>query len=182
MKNLVTFFLLLFLTSTIAQEKVVTKTGKIIFEASVPSFEEVKAQNDGVTCLLNTKTGEISSLAMVKEFRFKLALMEEHFNDNYIESNRYPKSTFKGKIENFDATKLTDTYQEYYIKGKIELHGITKKITITAQIKKNSSGIKINSKFVLNSNDFEIKIPSVVKNKVSNTVLVFTEFIFDAES
>ena len=97
------FLVQLFLLTTIsfAQDRVITKNGKVTFEASVPSFEEVKAKNESVTCVINSQTGEIASLILVKGFRFKTALMEEHFNENYIESDKYPKATFKGKIENY---------------------------------------------------------------------------------
>src|SRR5688500_14963512 len=86
---------LLLLSAGVSAQKMITKTGKVTFEASVPSFEEVKATHDAVTCVLNPATGEIASLALIKGFRFKIALMEEHFNENYIESNKYPKATFK---------------------------------------------------------------------------------------
>jgi len=163
-------------TVSFAQDKMITKTGKITFEASVPAFEEVKGKNDGATCVLNPKTGEIASLALIKGFRFKLALMEEHFNENYAESGTYPKSTFKGKIENFDAATLTATAKDYTIKGKLELHGKTKDISVPAKIRKTDSGIEIISNFYVNADDYGIAIPSVVKSKVSNKVNVKTEF------
>src|SRR4051812_34513770 len=99
--------LFLLTAACFSQEKIITKNGKITFEASMPAVEEVKGKNEGVTCVVNIKTGEIASLALVKGFRFKVALMEEHFNENYMESDKYPKSTFKGKIEDFDYSKLT---------------------------------------------------------------------------
>lgn len=160
-----------------AQNKMITKTGEITFEASVPAFEEVKGKNEGVTCVLNPKTGEIASLALMKGFRFKLALMEEHFNENYINSDSYPKSTFKGKIENFDATALTGTAKDYTIKGKLELHGKTNDVTSIAKIRKAEGGIEIITNFSVNSDDYAIAIPSVVKSKVSNKVKVKAEFI-----
>jgi len=159
-----------------AQDKMITKTGKITFEASVPAFEEVKAKNDGVTCVLNSKTGEIASLALMKGFRFKLALMEEHFNENYINSDSYPKATFKGKIENFDSTALTATAKDFTIKGKLELHGKTNDVTSIAKIRKTEAGIEINTNFSVNADDYGIAIPSVVKSKVSNKVKVKAEF------
>jgi len=177
MKKLLLLSMLFFFTGLIAQEKLITKTGKITFEASVPSFEEVKAKNDGVTCVLNPKSGEIASLALVKGFRFKLALMEEHFNENYIESDQYPKSIFKGKIENFDVNSLSANPKEFTLKGKLELHGKSKDISVPAQIKKTDAGIEIVSNFSVNADDFGIKIPSVVKSKVSNKVNVKTEFV-----
>src|SRR6187549_3993369 len=100
MKKLLLMTLLSVAGFVSAQDKMITKTGKVTFEASVPAFEEVKAKNETATCVLNPTTGEIASLALMKGFRFKIALMEEHFNENYIESDKYPKATFKGKIEN----------------------------------------------------------------------------------
>ena len=156
----------------LAQDKLLTKTGTIVFEASVPSFEEIKAKNDAVSCVLNTATGEIASLALMKGFRFKIALMEEHFNENYVESNTYPKATFKGKIENFDFSKIDQNVKEYTVKGTMEIHGKSKEISIIAKIKKTSNGLEFLSNFDLNADDFNIKIPSVVSKKVSKKVNV----------
>lgn len=169
-----TLFSLLILTSlnTFAQTKMLSKTGKLTFEASVPAFEEVKAKNESVTVVLNPSTGEIASLALIKGFRFKVALMEEHFNENYMESDTYPKATFKGKIENFDLSKLTAAPQNFTIKGKMEMHGKTKDISVTASIKKTADGIDIDSNFTLNTEDYDIAIPSVVSKKVSKKVSV----------
>ncbi|WP_298120114.1 YceI family protein [Flavobacterium sp.] len=172
MKKIFLFLAIIVSSTLFAQDKIVTKNGSLSFEASVPSFEEVKAKNDGVTFIINTKTGEIASLALVKGFRFKVALMEEHFNENYVESDKFPKSTFKGKIENFDFSKLTTEGKTYTIKGTIELHGKSKEITITATLKKVANGVDLNSSFYVNTDDFDIKIPSVVSKKVSKKVNV----------
>ena len=177
MKKIVLFSLFFISTIGIGQNKMITKTGKITFEASVPSFEEVKAKNENVTCILNPKTGEIASLALIKGFRFKIALMEEHFNENYLESDTYLKATFNGKIENFDVTKLTVTAKEFSLKGKLEMHGKTKEINIIAKIKKTEDGIKIDSSFDVNTDDFDIKIPSVVSKKVSKKVTIKFDFL-----
>lgn len=176
MKKTITLLTLIFCFLGFSQDKKSTKTGEITFEASVPSFEEVKATNKGVSCILNTQTGEIAALALVKGFRFKVALMEEHFNENYIESGKYPKAIFKGKIENFDASKLTDTPQKFTINGTLEIHGKTKNITSVALIKKSASKIEIDTNFSVQPEDFDIKIPSVVSKKVAKTVDVKCHF------
>ena len=172
MKSILISFIVLVSLNSFAQNKMVTKTGKITFEASVPAFEEVKAKNESVTCILNPTTGDIAALALMKSFRFKVALMEEHFNENYMESDTYPKATFKGKIQDFDFSKLTATAKQYAIKGKLELHGKTKDITITASIKKSGDGVEIDSNFTVNTDDFAIDIPSVVSKKVTKKVAV----------
>lgn len=176
MKKLILLTIILISTISIAQDKIITKNGKVTFEASIPTFEEVKAKNEGVTCVINTKTGEIASLILVKGFRFKTALMEEHFNENYIESDKYPKSTFKGKIDNFDFAKLTSDAKDCTAKGKIELHGKSKDISIIVKIKKTNDGINLVSDFNLNTDDYDIEIPSVVSKKLSKKVAVKLDF------
>ncbi|WP_293870129.1 YceI family protein [Flavobacterium sp.] len=173
-KKLVSLFIVISLGG-FAQTKMITKTGKLTFEASVPTFEEVKAKNESVTCILNATTGEIASLALLKAFKFKVALMEEHFNENYVESDAYPKATFKGKIDNFDISKLSATAKEYTIRGKMEMHGKTKDITLIASIKKSAEGVEIDSNFNLNTDDYGIAIPSIVSKKLSKKVAVKLE-------
>ena len=101
MKTTTLLFLLFTAFSVIAQDKFFTNTGTINFEASVPLFEEVRAVNRQVAILLEPKTSTFICTVIIKDFRFKMDLMQEHFNENYIESHRYPKSVFKGKIEIF---------------------------------------------------------------------------------
>lgn len=169
--------LLFCFTITFGQDKLITKNGTVTFEASVPSFEEVKAKNENVTCILNTKTGEIASLALIKGFKFKVALMEEHFNENYMESDKHPKATFRGTIKDFNLATITNTSQEYTINGKLEIHGKSKEITTIAKIKKTDDGIEIETNFFVNASDYGIEIPSVVKNKVSNKISITNRFV-----
>jgi hypothetical protein len=170
-KKIVAIFVICLFSFSPIVEKKLTKTGTITFEASVPSFEEVKAKNEAVTCIINTDNGEIAALALMKGFRFKVALMEEHFNENYIESSKFPKATFKGKIDNFDYSKLSST-----IKGKLELHGKTKDLSIKSKIKKTGEIINIVSNFNLNTDDFDIDIPNVVSKKLTKNVNVTLDF------
>lgn len=176
MKKIITLFFICLFSFTPIAEKKITKTGIITFEASVPSFEEVKAKNESVTCILNTENGEIAALALMKGFRFKVALMEEHFNENYIESSKYPKATFKGKIEKFNLSKLTTTSKEYSLQGKLELHGKTKDLNIKVNLKKNGETIHLTSNFKVNVDDFNIEIPSVVSKKLSKEVDINLDF------
>lgn len=178
MKKTLLLALLIVAINAFGQEKMTTKTGKVSFEASVPAFEEVKGVNNSVTCVLNSATGDIASLALMKGFNFKIALMEEHFNENYIESDKYPKAVFRGKIQGFDAASLTATAKDYTIRGKLEMHGKSKEISAPAKIKKTENGIEIVCDFTVDTDDFAIDIPSVVKSKVSKNVNVHSEFIF----
>ena len=156
----------------LSQEKMISKTGKITFEASVPSFEEVKATNTNVTFVLNPATGEIASLALMKGFRFKVALMEEHFNENYMETDKYPKAIFRGQIEGFDIKNLTEDYKDYTIKGKLEMHGKSKDISADAKITRSGSRVTFISDFEVNASDFSIPIPALIKYKLDNKVKI----------
>lgn len=160
-----------------SQDRKITKSGTITFEASVPAFEEVKATNKTVSCVLNTKTGEIASLALVKGFRFKVALMEEHFNENYIESNRYPKAIFKGIINGFNIKTISSTPQNYDLKGTLELHGKVKEINDKITLHKNGQAIELHCTLNVKPSDFDIQIPKVVSTKVAENVSIYIDFL-----
>ena len=160
----------------VAQDKLLTKTGVTTFEASVPSFEEVKATNKNSGCVLNTKTGEIVGLVFMKGFQFRLALMEEHFNENYMESDKYPKGVFKGKIANFDMNQLSTQKQDFSINGTMEIRGKSKEISIIAKISKTDNTISLLSNFNLNTDDFGIELPLVVRSKVAKKVNVTIDY------
>lgn len=170
-----TYFLLLALLVSgvvLTQNKYLTKTGTLTFEASVPSFEEVKASNNSVTAILNADTGEFAALALVKAFRFKNALMQEHFNESYAESDDYPKAIFSGKIKDF-ALGRTNT-----IEGELTFHGKSKTYN-DLEIEVEEQGddlIIIAGAFVANVSDFGISIPKVVSNKLSDKVQIQFEF------
>ncbi|MEL1239912.1 YceI family protein [Flavobacterium flavipallidum] len=172
MKKVIVIGIFLLSNFIVAQGKIISKSANVIFEASVPSFEEVKAVNNNVTVVLNTETAEIASLAIMKAFRFKVALMEEHFNENYIESDRYPKAIFRGKIEGFDVNSLTATPKNFTINGKLELHGKSVSIKTLAKMSKTTSGVNLQANFWVNASDFDIAIPAIVKNKVANKVAI----------
>ena len=154
----------------IAQEKLSTSECTIYFEASVPLFEAVEAKNDQVDCTLIPDKSQITITAVIKNFEFKRDLMKEHFNSNYMESDRYSKAIFKGIIQKFDMKIITETEKDFQIKGKLTIHGKTKMITVKAKIKKVDNGIQINSHFPINTDDFDIEIPSIVIAKISKTV------------
>ena len=154
----------------VSAQKYMTKTGSLKFEASVESFEEIAAENKNTSAILDAATGEIAVLTLMKGFRFKIALMEEHFNENYIESDKFPKATFKGKVEDFDAAKLSSTPKTFKISGDLTLHGKTKKITTTARILKSGEKITVTGNFEVKPEDFDIEIPKLVSKKVADKV------------
>lgn len=174
MKKVLLILLVFSVTICVAQEKYLTKTGTVSFEASVPSFEEVAAKNSTVTAIINTSNGEFAALALVKGFRFKNALMEEHFNENYAESSKFPKATFKGTLKDFDFNNLKASYT---INGDLEFHGVNKAFEdVTVNISENGSTLIMSGNFKANPADFNIEIPSIVRKKIAETVDVSFSF------
>ena len=177
MKKNLLLILVLFSLSAISQNKYLTKTGTLTFEASVPSFEEVKAINESVTAILNTENGEFAALGLVKAFRFKNALMEEHFNENYAESDKFPKTTFKGKIDNFVLDALSEVDTTLFIDGSLTFHGVTKQMNeVSVNIKLKDDKILVSGNFKVLVSDFQIEIPKIVENKLSDEVSVQFKF------
>ena len=175
MKTIIVLLIFFMAFIVTGQEKYSTKTGEINFEASVPSFEEVKAKNTNVSAVLDAASGKFAALALMKGFRFKVALMEEHFNENYIESSKYPKATFKGQIQNFNFSELSGE-KEYVIKGTFNLHGTDKNMEVPATISKKDKEVWVTAQFVLKPEEFNIKIPSIVSKKIADEVNVFAVF------
>jgi hypothetical protein len=169
MKRTIFFILLLTAFSIVAQDKITTNKAIINFEASVPFFEEIKAVNRSVMITLDPKTSTLLCTVMIRDFHFRLDLMEEHFNENYIESNRYPKAVFKGKILKFDFKDIDETEKEYAIRGKLTIRGETKDILVKAFFKKVHGGIQIKSDFPISIADFDIEIPERIASKISKT-------------
>ncbi len=163
--------------NSFAQQKYITKTGNVSFEASVPSFEEVAANNKSVTAIINSQNGEFAALALVKAFRFKNALMEEHFNENYAESNKFPKAIFKGTIANISIDEISASKSTFTISGQLTFHGVTRKIdNCAATFSKTDKGILMEGVFEVKASDFDIKIPGVVRNKIAEEIVIRFNF------
>lgn len=165
------------LTLTVeAQGKYLDKKGVIVFEASENFFEEVNAKNESVTAIFDTEKNEIASLALIRGFRFKNSLMQEHFNENYIQSDLYPKAIFQGEIVDFEIDVLNNTAKEYTIKGVLEIREQKKSIASKIRIQKVNGVISLQGSFKVLPSDFDIRIPKIVENKIAKEVLVRFDF------
>jgi hypothetical protein len=148
-----------------------SNTGKINFFSSTP-VEDIKADNNKVKSAFNSENGDIQFSVLIKDFQFEKALMQEHFNENYMESNKYPKATFSGKIEKISSIDLHQkgTYKSK-VSGKLKIKDITKEVSTngTFTVKENH---KVNGKatFIINPEDYNIKIPKVVSKKISREI------------
>jgi hypothetical protein len=155
-----------------AQKRYFTKTGIISFNAST-ALEDVNAINKSTTCIFDANTGQIDFQLLIKGFEFKKALMQEHFNENYLESSKYPKSTFKGKVTNIDKVDFQkDGSYPVTVTGILEIHGVKKEITANGQFQVSGETILSSAEFSVRLEDFQIAIPSLVKDKISKTATI----------
>ncbi|MEE6126954.1 YceI family protein [Chryseobacterium arthrosphaerae] len=158
-------------------QKYSSKTGKVTFEASVPLFEDIYAQDDNNTVVINADTGEMASVSAVKNFHFKTKLMEEHFNESYAETAKYPKTTFRGKIAGFDKTKLTASPQKYTVQGTLNFHGVDKAVSSAATIYAKDGKIFMQGNFVAKPADYKVTIPKMVTKKIAENVNVEYNYV-----
>lgn len=179
MKKFVTFLVSFLIVNSAFTQKMMTRSGEIKFEASMPAFEEVAATNKTVSCIFDQSNGDFVALALIKAFKFKVPLMEEHFNENYIESSKFPKSNFKGKVLNFDASKLSSTKTIFDLEGDLTIHGITKKVKSKISLSVNAGKVTAISNFNIKPQDYGIEIPSLVKSKVSENVKLAINFVLE---
>lgn len=169
---IVVISLVLSASASFAQDKFYTKTGTISFYSQAP-LEEIEGKNKTVTAVLDSKTGAIQFAVQMKSFEFEKRLMQQHFNENYVESDKYPKAGFTGIItNNSDINYLKDGDYPAKINGKLTIHGVTKNVEATGRLKINDGKIDATSSFSVFISDYNIKIPSVVKDKVSNSIKI----------
>lgn len=178
-KNVIVMALVLTASLSFAQDKFYTKTGKISFLSKAP-LEEIEGKNKTVTAVVDSKTGAIQFAIQMKGFEFEKQLMQQHFNENYVESDKYPKSEFKGTIINNAAInyKKDGTYNTK-VKGQLTIHGVTKDVETTGTFKINGGKIDASSTFNVLISDYNIKIPSIVKEKVSDTIKITVDCSLD---
>ena len=176
------FYSLLFLFTSclsFAQEKWTTESGHINFEASIPLFEEINAESNSARCIINTKEKNIVCFVKIKDFKFKRDLMQTHFNEIYLESDKYPRATFKGKIPNLEVDKISSEGTILKMNGIMKIQGVSKTISVNGIFKKSKNQLQLVANFVIDTDDFEIKIPNMILPKVSKKVKTQLEFILE---
>ncbi len=162
-----------------AQNRYFTKEGKAHFISKAP-LEKIEAVNRKVTSVLDISTGQIEFSVLMKAFEFEKALMQEHFNENYVESDKFPKAVFKGKIEDADKVNwTTDGNYPVKVSGKMTIHGVTKDITVPGNIEIKSGDIHGTSAFNILVKDYDIAIPNLVKDKISESVSIDVDMDYE---
>ncbi len=140
----------------------------ISFFSKAP-LEDIDATNKKATVVLKTTTNEIQFGVAMLSFKFPKPLMEEHFNENYVESEKYPICTFKGKInEAVDFKK--DGENKITVKGTMDLHGVAREIEIPGTLTIKGDNITVNASFKIKVTDYKIKVPSMYVQNIAEEV------------
>lgn len=156
----------------IYSQKYFTKTGEVSFYSSTP-LEDIKAVSHTAMSVMDLSTGQIEWAVLVRSFGFRKALMEEHFNENYMESSKFPKAKFKGRFPVDQILKLNQTgIYEILVSGDLEIRGHQKSVEAIVKFDITENGITAVCEFEIEPQDFGIKIPSIVKKNIAKIIEV----------
>ncbi len=170
MKNTLTFlFAVLFIIGVKAQLYIGDKTKLAFFSAT--SLENIDAVNTNIKPLFNINTGAFAIMAKQTEFKFKSAFMQEHYNENYVESEKFPFATFTGKVNEVIDYTIDGTHQ-VTMTGKLSMHGVEVQRTINGTIVIAKGEIIMDSKFDVIVADHKIKVPSLYVAKIAEIINV----------
>lgn len=173
-KNIIFSFFTIFLFNAngLIAQKYFTREGSITFFSDA-SLEKIEAHNTNATSVLDIESGKFEFAVLIKAFQFEKALMQEHFNENYMESSKFPKASFKGKIDNFQEIDLSkDGKYEVNVSGEMTIRGKSNPLTTKGTLEVKANSIFAFSEFLISIADYDIKIPSVVKDNIAKEVKV----------
>ena len=164
--------ILILIATNVQAQKYFTREGKVSFFSEAP-LEKIEAHNSKATSVMDISSGRMEFAILIKAFQFEKALMQEHFNENYLESDKYPKATFKGNITNMDAIDFTtDGEYETIVKGELTIHGESKTIETPGKIIVKDGQISAHSSFEVTVEDYKIEIPAIVRDNIAKVVKV----------
>jgi hypothetical protein len=149
-----------------------TNTGNISFYSHTP-VEDISAENHKVKTAFSSESGQLQFSCLIKDFEFKKALMQDHFNENYMESTTYPKATFNGEIESISSIDFDkDGTYSSKVNGKLTIKDITKDVATTGSFTVKDGMVNANATFNLNPYDYNVKIPKMVAPKISESIKI----------
>jgi polyisoprenoid-binding protein YceI len=172
MKKFVLILIVALMAGQANAQQYFTKTGKIKF-SSHTDLEDIKAENRKVVSVLDSKTGALEFSMLMKGFDFPNDLMEQHFNESYVESSKFPKATFKGTVTDISSVDFTKdgSYKVNYT-GKMTIKDVTKDVAGTATIVVKGGKVTATSNMKIKPADYKIAIPAAVGNKIAEEINV----------
>ncbi|MFN8155497.1 MAG: YceI family protein [Bacteroidia bacterium] len=177
MKKILAVIAIVLTTSTVYAQNILLATGgKMSFFSETP-LENIDATSQSATSVITTTTNAIQFTIPVRTFKFKKALMEEHFNEKYVESEKFPKSTFKGTI-NEAINWSRDTVANITATGVMDLHGVNKMITESGKLTIKNGVVTIDFVFNVALKDYNIEVPKVVTQSVAEVIKITGSFTY----
>ncbi|WP_197076720.1 YceI family protein [Hymenobacter terrenus] len=147
-----------------------TANGQITFFSSAP-LEDIEALNSRVAAIFELAIGQLAFSMLMRDFQFKNTLMQEHFNENYAESEKHPRARFTGKLLTIpDETMLCNGPQPVYVEGFLSIHGVKRKVRVPGTLQLRDNKLVVTSKFAIAPADFKIKIPALVRNNIAKSI------------
>lgn len=178
MKHLFFFLLAVAAIPAVAQKQF-TKTGHIWFYSAAP-LENIEAHNYQATSILNPETGDLVFKVVMNGFQFPNAEMQRHFNEKYVESEKYPQSVFTGKIMNREKVNFAkDGSYEVVVEGNLEMHGVTQPVKSPGTITIKGGKVSATSLFQVAVADYQIKIPAAVKDNIAKTIDIHVDVQYE---
>ncbi len=166
-----------FLSGQRTSEKIIARQGNVSFFSYTP-VENIKAENNQVLSIVDLENNKIAVSILMNAFVFEKALMREHFNESYIESDIYPKATFAGEIIGFDPN--IEGIQTKMVKGNFSMHGSDKELEIKVKIEKQNCVFTISGSFEAEVEDYDIKIPPLLRGNIAKIINVDFKFEYEA--
>jgi len=164
MVRLITSIVFLFTATQLFAQQYLVNNGEISFFSEAP-MEDIKAINNKVSAVYDNDTKQLVFQLDVKDFIFPKSLMQEHFNENYLESDIYPKSIFKGKV-------ISQEGKNTIVEGSLTIHGKTNKIKVEGTLKQEKKTVNISAEFTVKLEDYDIEIPTIVMYKIAEEIEV----------
>lgn len=174
--NLVTMLGLFTVLSAFVSEtnssKFYSKNTHIDFYSETP-LETIEAISETAVAAIDIETGDVQFKVSIMSFQFEKKLMQEHFNENYMESSDFPYATFSGKITNMNAIELgRNGENQVTVKGTLTMHGVSKEITVNGNLNRDGQIIDLYSQFYASPKDYDIKIPGAVEGKIADQIRI----------
>ena len=178
MHKLILIIIAVLIQFHLVAQPLIDRTGKASFYSEAP-LEDIEAVNNNLLGAIDLDKGTLAVSMSIKGFHFDNSLMEEHFNENYMESDKYPKAQFSGRIKDFSNLDFSKAGSfDAVVEGQIEIHGVKQPLETVVQFKSSSDQLLANTQFDLSVADFDIDIPKLVIKNIAEVVEVKASFNF----
>lgn len=155
-----------------AQSRYQTRAGSITFFSTSP-IEDIEARSQQTAAVLDLASGQVAFSVPIRSFQFERKLMQEHFNENYLESERYPKATFAGRLVAFKAATLAaGGAHAVTAEGDLTMHGVTHRVRVPGTVEVREGRLLVLATFNVAPADYNIEIPALVRAHIAKSVQV----------